>query len=199
MSKKNSCGNSENDKSLNSPFDMLTDSTERVESCCGVTILKDPDTPDPATVPWRDGSVSTAIGEIHRATTKLTWHDHLGGFKARWGINRMGYTVRPGLYAIGTPDADSEVFVSANYKISFDLLRSQLAGYDGWILVLDTKGINVWCAAGKGTFGTSELVKQIRETRLAEIINRKRLIVPQLGAPGVAAHEHYAITAFPIY
>jgi hypothetical protein len=58
-----------------------------------------------------------------------------------------------------------------------------------YILVLDTRGVNVWCAAGKGTFGTDELVQRITEVQLAEIVSHRRLILPQLGAPGVAAHE----------
>jgi CO dehydrogenase/acetyl-CoA synthase gamma subunit (corrinoid Fe-S protein) len=33
----------------------------------------------------------------------------------------------------------SPVLVTANYKMSFDRLRSQLTGIDAWILVLDTK------------------------------------------------------------
>jgi len=60
---------------------------------------------------------------------------------------------------------------------------------DGYILVLDTKGINVWCAAGKGTFGTDELVHRIEVTGLKEIVSHRALILPQLGAAGVAAHE----------
>ena len=52
---------------------------------------------------------------------------------------------------------------------------------DGWILVLDTKGINVWCAAGKKTFGTAELIRQINQTSLDKIVSHKRLILPQLG------------------
>jgi acetyl-CoA decarbonylase/synthase complex subunit gamma len=102
----------------------------------------------------------------------------------------MRYSVPPRLYAVGNPTADSPVFVSANYKMSFDRLRSALAGIDGWLLVLDTQGINVWCAAGKGTFGTDELLRRIESTSLREIVSsRCRLILPQLGAPGVAAHE----------
>jgi acetyl-CoA decarbonylase/synthase complex subunit gamma len=81
------------------------------------------------------------------------------------------------------------VLVSANYKMSFDRLRSELAGIDAWILVLDTKGINVWCAAGKGTFGTDELVLRVKETGLERVVSHRRLVVPQLGAPGVSAHE----------
>ena len=93
--------------------------------------------------------------------------DQLDHFLARWGFNREGHRVEPGLFRLGNPTPDSAVFASANYTLSFDALRSALAGTDAWILVLDTKGINVWCAAGKGTFGTEELVRKITETRLA--------------------------------
>ena len=101
----------------------------------------------------------------------------------------MDYKVEPGIYAVNNPNADSVVLVSANYKLSFDVLRSQLDGLDAWILVLDTKGINVWCAAGKGTFGTCELVNRIEASGLANIVSHRNLIVPQLGAVGVSAHE----------
>jgi len=101
----------------------------------------------------------------------------------------MHYLVSPGLYAINTPGPASPVFVSANYRLSLDHLRRALRGIAGWILVLDTKGINVWCAAGKGTFGTEELVRRVAAVNLEEKVSHWRLIVPQLGAPGVAAHE----------
>jgi len=105
------------------------------------------------------------------------------------GWRRGGHRVRPGLYALGRPGPDSPVFVTANYTLSFDALRSALAGTDGYILVLDTQGINVWCAAGKGTFGTDEVVRQVEGTRLGEVVRTRTLILPQLGASGVAAHE----------
>jgi len=105
------------------------------------------------------------------------------------GVNRSGHRVEPWLYALGNPTPDSLVFVTANYTLSFDALRSALAGIDGYIMVLDTQGINVWCAAGKGTFGTDELVHRIEATALHDVVSHRVLILPQLGAPGVAAHE----------
>ena len=45
------------------------------------------------------------------------------------------------------PEKESYVFVTGNYTLSFDALRAALAGKNAYILVLDTKGINVWCAA----------------------------------------------------
>lgn len=107
----------------------------------------------------------------------------------RLSFRRMHYTVAPGLYALGNPGSDAPVMVSANFKLSFDALRQELRGIDAWILVLDTKGINVWCAAGKGTFSTAELIRQIQQTGLEEYVDHRRLIVPQLGAPGISAHK----------
>ncbi len=138
---------------------------------------------------WADGTVSTAAGDVTRVKTVLALEDTLGSWKARWGIGRMHYTIAPGLYAAGNPTPESHVFVTANYKMSFDRLRAQLTGRDGWILILDTDGINVWCAAGKGTFGTDELVRRIEAAQLADVVSHRKLIVPQLGAPGISAHE----------
>ena len=131
-------------------------------------------------------------------TSTLTFANAWEHFLARWGVSRGGHRVEPGLYALGRPDAEAPVFVSANYSLSFDALRSALRGTDGYLLVLDTKGINVWCAAGKGTFGTDELVARIEATRLAEVVRHRRLILPQLGAPGVSAHEVATRTGFAV-
>ena len=101
----------------------------------------------------------------------------------------MNYTVEPGIYALGEPDEKSPVLVTANYKMSFDRLRETLPRFNAWILVLDTKGINVWCAAGKGTFGTTELVRRIESNGLTQIVSHRELVLPQLSGPGVSAHE----------
>ena len=110
----------------------------------------------------------------------------------------MHYKVEPGLYAVGKPGNDSPVLVSANYKLTFDALRKELSGLDCWLLLLDTKGVNVWCAAGKGTFGTDELVRQIEQAGLAEFVTHRKLLLPQLGAPGVSAHEVTRRTGFSV-
>ncbi len=150
--------------------------------------------------PWAEGTVNTEVGGVLRVRTVLSFGDRLGSFKARWGgIGRMGcYSVAPGLYAVGDPEPESPVLVSANYKMSFDRLRGALSGRDAWILVLDTCGINVWCAAGKGTFGTDEIVRRVQGTALDRIVSHRNLVVPQLGAPGVTAHQVHARCGFRV-
>jgi hypothetical protein len=110
----------------------------------------------------------------------------------------MGFVIEPGLYTVGQPSGQSPVLVTANYRLTFDYLRRELTDLDAWILVLDTQGINVWCAAGKGTFGTDELVQRIAGEGLAERVAHRQIIVPQLGAVGVAAHEVKAETGFQV-
>ncbi len=154
----------------------------------GELLREDKATPRPAR-PWVLGWLKSPAGEVAQVSTSLGAADRLDAWKVRWGIGRMRCRIEPGLYAVGEPSADSPVLVTANYKVTFDRLRSQLAGQTAWILVLDTLGINVWCAAAKGTFGTDELVRRIEMTGLPEVVSHRTLIVPQLGAVGVAAHE----------
>jgi hypothetical protein len=145
------------------------------------------------------GKVAANDTVIPLISTQINFSDFLGAVMVRWGIRRDKYRVNPGLYAFGTPDANCDVFVTANYKLSFDALRKSLSGMNGWILVLDTKGVNVWCAAGKGTFGTKELVSRIKLTSLEKTVNHKRLILPQLGATGIAAHKVKEETGFNVH
>ncbi len=147
---------------------------------------------------WIIGEIKTDAGTVPQISTQIAFTDILGTWKARWGIGRMNYKINPGIYAVGTPDCNSNVLVTANYKLTFDKLREELKGLNIWILVLDTKGINVWCAAGKGTFGTQELINRIKKTGLSEIVSHRTLILPQLGAPGVMAHEVTRVTGFKI-
>ena len=148
--------------------------------------------------PFVSGSIETSSGKAPVVESRLRFRDRLGALKVRCAIGRMNYRVDPGLYALGTPDADSPVFVSANFKMSFDRLREALPGRDAWILVLDTDGINVWCAAGKGTFGTGELAGRIEASGLAQVVRHRKLIVPQLGAPGISAHEVQRLSGFKV-
>ncbi len=146
-------------------------------------------TPDPQAPECSGLTDNPPVSEIRATTSTITPANLLDHFFARWGWKRESHRVEPGLYRLGNPDPESPVFASANYTLSFDALRSALAGIDAWILVLDTKGINVWCAAGKGTFGTEELVRRIGCSGLSGIVSHRKIIVPQLGAPGISWPE----------
>jgi len=191
MDKTNNCSDSKN------KFEFPIIKAE--SNCgCGSTIKSAQNVVPPLKQPFLSGSILTSVGNLPQVSSALSWQDHWGTIKARFGTFRMNYSVAPGLYALGNPHDNSPVLVTANYKMSFDRLREALPGRDVWILVLDTNGINVWCAAGKGTFGTEELIGRIKSSGLASIVKHRKLILPQLGAPGVAAHLVAKLSGFKV-
>jgi hypothetical protein len=147
---------------------------------------------------WIVSYKETPAGRIPIISSKWKAADVMGNIMVRWSSRRMDYIISPEAYGVGNPDSNSPVFVTSNYKLTFDILRRDLEGINGWILVLDTKGINVWCAAGKGTFGTQELVKRFFLSKIDLLVNHKTLIVPQLGAVGVSAFEVKGKTGFKV-
>lgn len=173
--------------------------THQESCCCGPTSLRNIRYQKITTA----GTADTPVGSFPVVPTALNWRERLGMLSVRFGYGRMDYAVKPGLYAVGKPTPASPVLVSANYKLSFDVLRRGLSGLDCWVLVLDTKGVNVWCAAGKGTFGTTEVVRMVKESELAHVVGHRELVLPQLSAPGVSAHlvekqSGFAVTYGPV-
>jgi len=147
-------------------------------------------------LPLNIQSLKPAVFSAPTVSTKLDFSDLKGALKMRMGIGRDNYIVTPGLYKVGNPDKHSDVLVSANYKLSFDTLRKNLDSLNIWILVIDTKGVNVWCAAGKGSFGTDNVVKSIKKLSLNLIVENRNIILPQLSASGVSAYKVKEQTGF---
>jgi len=142
--------------------------------------------------------IETPAGRVPRVHVKWNREDRLGTTAARLGIGRDNYRIAPGLYAVGEPDSQSPVMVTANYKLSFDSLRGSLAGIDAWILVADTRSINVWCAAGKGSFSSAEVARRVKAAVLEKIVAHRRLILPQLAATGVSAQQVKRLCGFEV-
>ena len=163
--------------------------SERRQSSCCCAPAAPPAEYSYGAADYVTGTVETPVGAVPRVSRTLVRSDRLGAWRVGWGFDRDDYRVRPGMYAVGTPDVGAPVLVTANYKLTFDALRSSLGGLDAWLLVIDTHGINVWCAAGKGTFCADEVARVVHDARLGEIVDHRRLILPQLSAPGVAAHR----------
>ena len=190
------CGNDQQKKDCVPPLQPFTipmaGAVDDDAPCCGPK-------PGPPSSPYEKPGyrlyhfvkdfAETPVGFIPRIGTSLKGSDIVGTLRARLGVSRDRYRVAPGLYCVGTPDEESPVLVTANYKLSFDSLRQELPGIAAWILVLDTRGVNVWCAAGKRTFSTEEVIRQVHGVGLDKLVSHRELILPQLGAPGISAHK----------
>lgn len=143
--------------------------------------------PGYALCPFVEEFLDTPAGPVPRVSTRPGWRDLAGTLAVRCGLGRARYCVAPGLYALGRPDPDSPVLVTANYKLTFDILRRAMHGRTAWVLVLDTRGVNVWCAAGKQLFSTREVALRVRAVGLDRVVGHRVLVLPQLSATGVQA------------
>jgi demethylmenaquinone methyltransferase/2-methoxy-6-polyprenyl-1,4-benzoquinol methylase len=94
--------------------------------------------------------------------------------------------VRPGLYKVGEPDMSSPALVTGNFDLTIRrLVKAIDRKINAWVLVADTAGINVWCAAGGGYFTAEKIIAAVQSSHLAQVVNHRTLILPQLCANGV--------------
>jgi len=139
----------------------------------------------PAHEAQREGVLpGTAIGTLqHRVSLRTLLIDLWALF---FRIIPPYPKVRPGLYAVGSPDQNSPVLVTGNFDLTMRrLVRAIDDRLDAWVLVADSAGINVWCAAGGGYFSTEKVVAALKSAHLEEVVSHRALILPQLCANGV--------------
>ncbi len=194
------CSMSSDEGHLDSDFSIFVEK-KGDRSCCTVQATE---TSAPVEIPgyrlWKfvEEFLETPVGMVPKVRTLLTFQDRWGTVRVRSGFGRDRYRIAPGLYAVGAPDETAPVLVTANFKLSFDLLRSHLSGVNMWVLVVDTKGINVWCAAGKGTFSSEEVARRVTAAQLDRVVTHRRLILPQFAATGVAARKVKRLCGFEV-
>jgi len=116
------------------------------------------------------------------------------GFKGQMQIYKCIFTgqadhipIEPGIYQSGQPDERSPVIATANYLYTYIRVMRALKGVDAWVLCVDSRGINVWCAARGDDFGNKQLIEAVETSGIEKVTTRKTLILPQLSAGGVAA------------
>ncbi len=121
------------------------------------------------------------------------WYNHLTG---SW----RGMPIQPGLYKIGDPTPASPVIVTANYELTYYTVMRALAsdGIEAWVLVCDTAGINVWCAARGTHFNSDDVIHMIRLTGLWSVVQHRELILPQLAAAGMDINTIRERTGFRV-
>lgn len=98
------------------------------------------------------------------------------------------YVVRPGLYYTGTHyDRDAPLLVTGNYHLSVLLVSRHVRRINARLLVIDTDGINVWCAAGKGAFCNAAILAQLNRYQRQTLTGSTwlTLLLPKFSLAGV--------------
>jgi len=102
-------------------------------------------------------------------------------FCGRWFPN----PVTPGLRRIGTPDRDSPIVVTGNFHLTVRRVEKALVSQHCYLLVVQSKGINVWCASAGGELNTHSIISALKTSNIKSLVDHRELILPQLAAPGI--------------
>jgi NAD-dependent dihydropyrimidine dehydrogenase PreA subunit len=95
------------------------------------------------------------------------------------------FSCKPGLIRIGNPGRNSPVLLTCNYHLTVERVRRALKEMDAHLLVANSKGINVWCAATGGLFSNHDVISALKTSGIEESVDHRDVILPQLAATGV--------------
>ena len=99
----------------------------------------------------------------------------------------LPFPCKTGLIKIGNPDRNSPVFLTCNYHLTVERVKRVLKGIDAYLLVANSRGINVWCAATGGLFTNHNVISVLKVTGVEELVDHRNIMLPQLAATGVEA------------
>jgi ferredoxin len=101
-----------------------------------------------------------------------------------------------GLRAVGQPDQSSPVFLSGNYTLTVHRLLKRLRPFNCYLIVANSKGSNVWCAAGMNEFNEFDIIDAINVCAIKDKVRGRRIIAPPYAAPGVDVRKVHEQTGF---
>jgi NAD-dependent dihydropyrimidine dehydrogenase PreA subunit len=100
------------------------------------------------------------------------------------------FSSRTGLIKLGNPGRNSPVFLTGNYHLTVQRVKRALKDRNAYLLVANSRGINVWCAAAGGLFTNHDVISVLKTSGIEEYVDHRNVILPQLAAAGV---EHKII------
>jgi len=64
-------------------------------------------------------------------------------------------------------------------------VKRALRGLDIYLLVANSKGINIWCAATGGLFTNHDVISVLKTSGIENKVEHRNVILPQLAATGI--------------
>lgn len=119
---------------------------------------------------------------------RIVWLDYVKAAISWIDAFKRTYVVEPGLYYTGARyDVTAPLLVTCNYRLTIFLLLRRLGARPVRLLVVDTDGINVWCAAGKGVFANRAILAQLDRYDRSVLTREKwlKLVLPKFAMAGV--------------
>ncbi len=92
---------------------------------------------------------------------------------------------KTGVIKIGNPNKNSPVFLTANFVLTAQRVKKALNGTDCYLLVANSRGINVWCSAAGGYFTNHDVISSLKVSGIEKLVTHRNVVLPQLAAAGI--------------
>jgi len=102
-------------------------------------------------------------------------------------LRMFPFPCKPGLIKIGNPNQNSPVFLTCNFHLTVERIKKALRGINCYLLVANSKGINVWCAAIGGHFTNHKVISILKTSGIEKLVSHRKVTLPQLAASGIEA------------
>ncbi|GBD94278.1 ferredoxin-3 [bacterium BMS3Abin05] len=95
------------------------------------------------------------------------------------------FPCKTGLIKIGNPGRDAPVFLTCNFQLTVERVKRALKGMDAYLLVANSRGINVWCSSTGGLLTNHDAISVLKTSGIEDVVDHKTVILPQLAATGI--------------
>ena len=88
--------------------------------------------------------------------------------------------VEPKVYPIGEPKADSPVFVTTNFSLTYFIVSGEIenSGISAWLVVPECEGMSVLTAWAAGKFSGAHIAKFVKEIGLENQVTTREIVIP---------------------
>lgn len=97
----------------------------------------------------------------------------------------LPFPCKTGMVKIGNPDRNAPVLLTCNFRLTVERVRRALEGIDAYLLVANSRGINVWCGAAGGHFTNHDVISALKTSGIEDLVDHRQVILPQLAATGI--------------
>jgi NAD-dependent dihydropyrimidine dehydrogenase PreA subunit len=97
----------------------------------------------------------------------------------------LPFPCRTGLVRIGNPGRSAPVLLTCNFRLTVERVKRALDGIDAYLLVANSRGVNVWCAATGGLLTNHDVVSVLKTSGIGDLVDHRQVILPQLAATGI--------------
>jgi len=110
----------------------------------------------------------------------------------------LPFPCRTGLIKIGFPGRDSPVLLTCNFRLTVERVTRAIQGIDAYLLVANSRGINVWCAATGGLLTNHDVIAVLKTSGIEDLVDHRQLILPQLAATGIEGEVVHRKTGWTV-